>query len=259
MACSQSNSQEQVVKNINNHTMKNKMKVEIWSDIMCPFCYIGKRKFEKALAQFSHKDNIELVWKSFQLAPDLKTQPDKNIHQFLSEHKGVSIEQAKAMNNQVTEMASMVGLVYNFDKSIPANSFKAHRFIHVAKQQGKQDEAEELLFRSYFTDGKNIDDYSTLVQLGAEIGLDTASLKIALENGSYADDVKADILEAQQLGVNGVPFFVFNRKYAISGAQESPTFLEALAKAFDEWHKQNPEAGLEITEGQSCKPDGTCQ
>lgn len=239
--------------------MNNKMKVEIWSDIMCPFCYIGKRKFETAFAQFPHKDNVQLVWKSFQLTPDLKTQPGKSIHQFLSEHKGMSVEQAKAMNDHVTQIASQVGLVYNFDKSIVANSFNAHRFIHFAKQQGKQDEAEELLFRSYFTDGKNIDDYPTLIQLGVEIGLDTAPLKTALENGSYADDVRADILEAEQLGVTGVPFFVFNRKYAISGAQESQAFLEALTKAFNEWQKQNPEAGLEVIEGQSCKPDGECK
>lgn len=226
---------------------------------MCPFCYIGKRKFEAALDQFSHKENVQLVWKSFQLTPDLKTQPNKSIHQFLSEHKGMSIEQATAMNDHVTQMASQVGLIYNFDKSIVANSFNAHRFIHFAKQHGKQDEAEELLFRSYFTDGKNIDDYPTLIQLGAETGLDTVALKAALENGSYADDVKADIREAQQLGVTGVPFFVFDRKYAISGAQESRAFLEALTKSFDEWSKQNPEVQLEIIEGQSCKPGGECQ
>jgi predicted DsbA family dithiol-disulfide isomerase len=255
----QRNNQEARLKGINNHTMKNKMKVEIWSDIMCPFCYIGKRKFETALAKFPHKDNVQLVWKSFQLAPNLKTQPDKNIHQFLSEHKGISIEQARAMNNQVTHMASQVGLVYNFDKAIAANSFNVHRFIHFAKQQGKQDEAEELLFRSYFTDGKNIDDYPTLIELGTEMGLDTISLKTALENGSYADDVKADILEAQQLGVSGVPFFILNRKYAVSGAQESQTFFEALTKAFDEWSKRNPETELEIIEGQSCEPDGNCK
>lgn len=234
------------------------MKVEIWSDIMCPFCYIGKRKFEAAFAQFPHKDNVQVVWKSFQLAPDLKTQPGKSIHQFLSEHKGISIEQAKMMNDHVTQMARQAGLTYNFDRSIAANSFHAHRFIHFAKQYGKQDEAEELLFRSYFTDGKNIDDYPTLIQLGIEIGLDAASLKIALENGSYADDVKVDIYDAQQLGVRGVPFFAFNRKYAISGAQESQMFSEALTKAFDEWRKQNPEAGLEIIEGQSCTAEGDC-
>jgi predicted DsbA family dithiol-disulfide isomerase len=260
MVCSQSNSQETGLKeSINNHTMNNKMKVEIWSDIMCPFCYIGKRKFETAFTQFPHKDKVQLVWKSFQLAPDLKTQPGKNIHQFLSEHKSISIEQAKAMNDHVTQMASQVGLVYNFDKSIVANSFNAHRFTHFAKQQGKQNEAEELLFRSYFTDGKNIDDYQTLIQLGVEIGLDIASLKAALENGSYADDVRADIIEAQQLGVTGVPFFVLDRKYAISGAQESQTFLETLTKAYEEWQKHNPEAGLEIVEGQRCTPEGECK
>ncbi|MBX3163367.1 MAG: DsbA family oxidoreductase [Bacteroidetes bacterium] len=234
------------------------MKVEIWSDVMCPFCYIGKRKFETALMQFERKNNVEIVWHSFQLAPEMKTQPDKNVHQFLAEHKGMSIEQAKGMNDHVTQLAKQVGLVYNFDKSVVANSFNAHRFTHFAKQYNKQHEAEELLFRSYFTDGKNIDDYPTLIQLGAEIGLDITALKTALENGSYADDVKADIYEAQQLGVRGVPFFVFNRKYAVSGAQESNTFLETLEKSFAEWRKENPETKLEIIEGKVCTPDKEC-
>jgi len=236
-----------------------KMKVEIWSDVMCPFCYIGKRKFETALAQFSHKDKVELVWKSFQLAPEMKTQPDKNTHQFLADHKGMSLEQAKGMNDQVTQLAKQVGLTYNFDKSIVANSFNAHRFTHFAKQYDKQNEAEEILFRSYFTDGKNIDDYPTLIQLGAEIGLDTTALKTALEKGSYADEVRADIYEAQQVGVRGVPFFVFNRKYAVSGAQESKTFLETLEKAFDEWRKSNPENAIEVIEGKICTPEGECK
>ncbi len=238
--------------------MENKMKVEIWSDVMCPFCYIGKRKFETALEQFANKEHIEIEWKSFQLASDMKTQPDKSIHQFLAEHKSISVEQAKGMNAQVTQMAKQVGLIYNFDKSVVANSFNAHRFTHFAKQYGKQNEAEELLFRSYFTDGKNIDDYPTLIQLGAEIGLDTTALKTALENGSYVDDVKADIYEAQQVGVRGVPFFVFNRKYAVSGAQESNAFLETLEKSFAEWRKENPEAALEVIEGKICTPQGEC-
>ncbi len=238
--------------------VNTKMKVEIWSDVMCPFCYIGKRKFESALSQFEHKEKIEIVWHSFQLAPDLKTQPNKNIHQFLAEHQGISVEQAKEMNDQVTQMAKQVGLVYNFDKSIVANSFNAHRFTHFAKQYGKQNEVEELLFRSYFTDGKNIDDYATLIQLGEEAGLDTAALKTALENGSYADEVQKDIYEAHQVGVRGVPFFVFNRKFMVSGAQESNAFLETLRKSFAEWNKENPEAKLEVTEGKICTPDKEC-
>ncbi|PTS93620.1 disulfide bond formation protein DsbA [Pedobacter sp. HMWF019] len=217
------------------------MKVEIWSDVMCPFCYIGKRKFEAALEQFPDKDKVQLVWKSFQLAPELITQPDKSLHQFLSEHKGISFEQAKGMNDHVSQLAKQVGLVYNFDISIVANSFNAHRFTHFAKQYNKQNEAEESLFRSYFTDGKNIDNYPTLIQLGSEIGLDPIALKTALENGRYADEVRTDIYEAQQVGVRGVPFFVFNRKYAVSGAQETPVFLETLQKSYAEWWQENME------------------
>lgn len=170
----------------------------------------------------------------------------------------ISIDQAKAMNDQVTEIAKQVGLVYNLEKAIAANTFNAHRFSHFAKKYGKQNEAEELMFRSYFTDGNNIDDYTTLIHSGNEIGLDTASLKIALENGSYADDVRADIYEAQQVGVRGVPYFMVNRKYAISGAQESKTFLQTLEKAFAEWKKENPETPLEIIDGSVCTSDGKC-
>ena len=238
--------------------MKNKMKVEIWSDIMCPFCYIGKRKFEAALAQFQNKDKVELEWKSYQLSPDVITNPEKNIHQYLAEHKGISLEQATAMNTQVAAMAKQAGLDYHFDNAIPANTLKAHQFAHFAKQYGKQNEAEEILFHSYFTDGKNIDDLNTLLQLGNEIGLDTTELKTALENGSFENEVQADIDEAYQIGVRGVPFFVFNRKYAVSGAQNISTFLQTLETAFGEWRKANEAIQLEVVEGQSCDSNGNC-
>lgn len=238
--------------------MKNKMKVEIWSDIMCPFCYIGKRKFEAALAQFRDKDKVELEWKSYQLSPDVITNPEKNIHQYLAEHKGISLEQATAMNTQVAAMAKQAGLDYHFDNAIPANTLKAHQFAHFAKQYGKQNEAEEILFRSYFTDGKNIDDLNTLLQLGNEIGLDTTELKTALEKGSFENEVQADIDEAYQIGVRGVPFFVFNRKYAVSGAQNTSTFLQTLETAFGEWRKANEAIQLEVVEGQSCDSNGNC-
>ena len=213
---------------------KGKMEIEIWSDVMCPFCYIGKRKFEQAMAQFPEREHLQVTWKSYQLAPDLVTDPNKDINQYLAEHKGMSIDEAKGLNDQVTQMAADLGLVYNFDQSVLANSFDAHRFTHFAKQYGKQLEAEEMLFQAYFTDGKNIDDHSTLIQLGTEIGLDAALLEKALGNGSYADEVRSDIYEAQQVGVRGVPFFVIDRKYAISGAQESGTFLQALEQAYAE-------------------------
>jgi predicted DsbA family dithiol-disulfide isomerase len=210
------------------------MKIEIWSDIMCPFCYIGKKRFDDALGQFEHKDEIEVEWKSFMLSPDLKTDPTKNNNQFLAEHKGISLEEATGMNNYVTDMAAQAGLTYDFNKAIVANSFNAHRFSHFAKQYGKQNEAEEKLFAAYFTEGKNIDDAETLMAMAAELELDVTKLANVMGSGAYAKDVMADIDEAQELGIRGVPFFVLNRKYAISGAQETAVFLDTLQKAYAE-------------------------
>src|SRR5699024_8083466 len=237
--------------------MKNTMKIEIWSDIMCPFCYIGKRKFEAALNDFKNKDKVEVIWKSYQLSPDLKTQPEKSIHQFLAKHKGFSVEEAKQMNNQVAQMAAGEGLTFNYDDMVVANSFNAHRFAHFAKAHGKQNEAEELLFRSHFTDGKNIDDIATLVELGKELNLDANALQKSLESDDFAEDVKSDIREAMEIGVRGVPFFVFNRKYAVSGAQSSGVFLQTLEKSYEEWETENQNP-LKIIDGQSCDADGNC-
>jgi predicted DsbA family dithiol-disulfide isomerase len=234
------------------------MKVEIWSDVMCPFCYIGKRRFENALQHFEHKDEVEIEWKSFQLNPDLETSPDLNINQYLADVKGFTLDHARQMNDHVTQMAAEVGLTYNLDKAVVANSFNAHRFSHLAKKHGLGVEAEEQLFKAYFTNGKNIDDGDTLIELGTEIGLDAAEIKQVLESNAYADEVKHDIADAQYLGIRGVPFFVLNNKYAISGAQAVPVFEETLEKAFSEWQKENPKPRLEIIEGESCGPDGNC-
>lgn len=233
------------------------MKIEIWSDIMCPFCYIGKRRFEAALQQFSHKDNVEVEWKSFLLSPDVETSPDKSMHQFLADHKGISIEEAKEMHAYVTDMAAKSGLVYDFDKAIPANSFNAHRFLHFAKAHGKQDAAEEKLFSAYFTEGKNIDDAQTIMGIAGELGLDTTALANAMGSGAFVNDVIADVQEAQQIGVRGVPFFVFNHKYAVSGAQESDAFLEVLEKSYGEWQAVGSPK-LDVIEGDSCDVDGNC-
>ncbi|KIA88948.1 DSBA oxidoreductase [Pedobacter kyungheensis] len=234
------------------------MKVEIWSDVVCPFCYIGKRKFETALAQFSDKNNIEVIWKSYQLMPDMVTNPDKKVYQLVSEKHGIPLERSKAMHSQMTQTAKELGLVYNFDKAIPANTLKAHQLIQYAKTKGKQDQAEETLFRSYLTEGKNIDDVPTLLEIGTKIGLDKMELKMVLDKGTYISEVQADIYEAQQVGVRGVPFFVLDRKYAISGAQEPKEILASLQKAFVEWRKENPDSKLEIIHGAACTPDGEC-
>lgn len=210
------------------------MKVEIWSDVMCPFCYIGKRKFEKALEQFAQGDEVEVVWKSFQLNPLLKTQPGKSLNQYLSEAKGWSLEQAAQMNERVTQMAREEGLDYHLEKAVVANSFDAHRLVQFAKQKGKGDAAEEVLFRAYFTEGKNTADHAVLMSLGESIGLNQTEVAEMLNSDRYSDEVKADIAESDQLGIRGVPFFVIDRKYAISGAQPVDVFLNALEQAHSE-------------------------
>ena len=224
-----------------------KMKVEIWSDVMCPFCWLGKHKFEKALAQFADKEHIEVEWKSFQLNPDLVTDPTISIHQYLSEIKGFPLEQAQQMNNRFMEAGKPYGLEYNFDKIIVANTYRAQNLIHFAKEQGKQNEIEERLFEAYFSQGKNMDDTSTLVQLASETGLNTEGLVEILENKSYAEKVELDIAEARQLGIRGVPHFVINRKYGISGAQESTVFSDTLKKSFADWTKEHPEIRRKAT------------
>lgn len=231
------------------------MKVEIWSDVMCPFCYIGKRKFEHALQQFENKDKVEIVWKSFQLDPEMKTQADKNTHQYLAERKGWTLEYAKQVSRQVSTMAKDVGLDYDFDKAVVANSFNAHRVSHLAKKYALGDVMEEALFKAYFTEGKNIDDKQTLIQLGTGIGLKAAEMDEVLNSDLYAGEVEQDIMEAQQVGVRGVPFFVIDRKYAVSGAQPSDVFLGALNKAWDETGSQKNDTSAEAG---SCTIDGNC-
>ncbi|MBC8043011.1 MAG: DsbA family oxidoreductase [Rhizobacter sp.] len=232
------------------------MQVEIWSDVMCPFCYIGKRKFEKALAQFSHKENIEVVWKSFQLNPDLETNPSLSLVQSLAESKGISLARAREMTGHATALAAQVGLTYDFDAAVVANSFDAHRFSHLAKQHGVQDAAEERLFAAYFTEGKNTADHRTLIQLGTDIGLNAAEVRQTLESDVFAAEVAQDIAEARQVGVRGVPFFVLGGKYAVSGAQESETFLLALNKAWETQMQPGSSSPVQTNADAVCAPDG---
>lgn len=225
---------------------------------MCPFCYIGKRRFEQALEQFEHKDDIEVEWKSFQLNPNLVTDPTININQYLADIKGITIDHAKQLNDHVTEMAAEVGLTYDFDKAIVANSFDAHRFTHLAKQNGLGDQAEEALFKAYFTEGKNIADHETLAELGEEIGLDKDEVAHTLKGNKYAINVNQDIAQAQQLGIRGVPFFVMDMKYGVSGAQPVDTFTQTIEKAYGEWVAAKPQQPLDVIEGDSCGVDGIC-
>lgn len=237
----------------------SKMKIEIWSDVICPFCYIGKRNFETALEHFGDKEHVVVEWKSFQLDPSIPDVAGESYEEYLIKRKGMPAEQVKGMLGNVTEMAKQVGLHYHLDKSVIVNSQKAHELIRFAKSKGLGSRVEERLFGAFFTEGKNIADTETLVQLGQDIGLSASELKAAFENENYKYQVAQDIQESQNLSVKGVPFFVLDRKYAVSGAQPPAAFLETLDKAFTEWRKSNPETKLEITQGNSCTMDGKCK
>jgi predicted DsbA family dithiol-disulfide isomerase len=236
-----------------------KLKIEVWSDIMCPFCYIGKRKFEAALEQFDHKNKVELIWKSYQLDPDIKESSQQKYYQYMAARKHIPESTAKQMIAQATEMAAQSGLQFKFDNAVPTNSFKGHVLSHLAAKYGVQNEAEELLFKAHFVEEKDIASEKVLLEIGKSIGLKEDEIKAALVSETFSKQVKEDIEEASKLGVQGVPFFVFNRKYAVSGAQASETFLDVIKKSYAEWEKTQQPTSLEIMEGKVCKPNGECK
>ncbi|MBB6270986.1 protein disulfide-isomerase [Pedobacter cryoconitis] len=214
------------------------MKVDIWSDVNCPFCYIGKRKFELALEQFEHKDQVEIEWHSFELDPNAETRPGLNAYDYLAEKKGQSREWSVQMHQQVIGAAAEVGLEFDFDKVIIANSFNAHRLIQLAKAKGLDNEVEEQLFIAHFIAGKNIDDHAVLVETGKAAGLAQADIETLLAGDTFTSEVRADEQIAQQIGISGVPFFILDQKLAVSGAQPPATFLGALEQA---WTKSQAE------------------
>lgn len=239
--------------------MKDKMKIEIWSDVMCPFCYIGKRKFESALNSFAQKDSVEVLWRSFELNPNLKYKPERDAYAYVAEIKGQTREWSVRVHNSLAQTAKSIGLEYNFNQAKITNSFNAHRVIQLAKKYNLTNEVEERFFKAYFTDGELMSDHVTLIRLAAEAGLPEEEVSHVLETEQYADEVRIDVAEARRLGVNGVPFFVMDQKYGVSGAQDKSVFAETLQKAFGEWKHKNPELISEIISGQTCTPNGVCE
>jgi len=214
------------------------MQIEVWSDVMCPFCYIGKKKLEMALAQFAYRDKVELVWKSFQLMPEIQSGTAQKLEKILIK-KGITHDQITEMNAGVVQTGKKVGIDFHFDRVYASNTFHAHQLLHFAKQNNKQHEAEEALFHSFFTEGKNIDDISVLIELGDQIGIDTEAIRQVLENGFFADAVKNDINKAQEIGIQGVPYFIFDKSEAVSGARDPYIFLEVLAVTYAKWREKN--------------------
>ena len=210
------------------------VKIEIWSDVVCPFCYMGKRRFEKALALFQHRDEVEVEWRSFQLDPTLRVLPTETVYEYLARRKGIAPEASRKMHARLTEDALKLGLSYNFDTAVVANTLDAHRLTHMARKHGNAAEVEERLFAAYFTEGRDIQDHETLAAIGASAGMNAAEVREMLLSNSYTEAARREMSEAEELGATGVPFFVFDRVYAVSGAQSSEVFLEILQKVVEE-------------------------
>lgn len=210
------------------------MKIEVWSDFVCPFCYIGKRKMESALENFTHKNDVTIEYKSYELDTDAEKKPGMKMHELLAKKYGMTVEKAKQMNEDIGKQAAEVGLTYNFDDMQHTNTFDAHCVAKFAGKQGKGKEMTERLLHAYFTESKLISDHTTLIELAGEVGLDVNKTANVLKSDMYATHVREDEEQARQIGVQGVPFFVFNEKYAVSGAQSAEAFSEVFEKVWEE-------------------------
>ncbi|MBW4084071.1 DsbA family oxidoreductase [Paenibacillus sp. S150] len=238
------------------------MRIDIWSDYACPFCYIGKRRLEHALSQFEGRDKVEVVFRSFQLDPNAPVQATRDIYDMLAAKFGMTREKAIATNAQLAEQARGAGLEFNFDTVKPTNTFDSHRLSHYAAAKGKAAEMSERLLRAYFTDGLSLGDRRQLASLAAEAGLDEAEAAAMLETDAYAEEVNGDIAQGERLNITGVPFFVFNNKYAVSGAQPGPVFSEVLDTV---WAEENNtpvlqavgKPGSKAADAEGCD-DGSC-
>ena len=208
--------------------------VEIWSDVVCPWCYIGKRRFEAALEAFEHSDEVTVMWRSFELDQEAPREPDGTATERLAAKYGMSVERAEALHAEMTERAAREGLEFHFDLARGGNTFDAHRLIHLAATYGHQAAAQERLMRAYFTEGQAISDHETLVALMAEVGVEEAEARDVLETERFGEDVREDELLASQLGIQGVPFFVLDRRLGVSGAQPPEVLVQALQRAWDE-------------------------
>jgi predicted DsbA family dithiol-disulfide isomerase len=218
------------------------VKVEIWSDVVCPWCYIGKRRFESALSRFPHSGQVEVEWKSFELDPAApRTHELTGTHaDQLSAKFGLPMDEIEQMLDRVTTMAAGEGLDFRFDLNRGGNSFDAHRLLHLAKARGRQNQLKERLDRGTFTEGLAVSDHEELTALAVEAGLDEAEVREVLASDRFADDVRADQTQARAYGIRGVPFFVIDGKYGVSGAQPADLLLQGLTQA---WGERSP-AGI---------------
>jgi predicted DsbA family dithiol-disulfide isomerase len=210
------------------------LSVDIWSDVVCPWCYIGKRRFEAALERFPQRDEVEVTYHSYELDPSAPARHDLPGPERLAEKYGVTLEEAQAMNDRVSETAEQDGLHYRLDIARGGNTFDAHRLLHLALAHGVQPAVKERLMQAYFTEGEPVSDPETLARLVAEVGVDPEAAHAVAFSDRHGDAVREDELLAAQLGIQGVPFFVLDRRYGVSGAQPAEVLLEALERAWSD-------------------------
>jgi predicted DsbA family dithiol-disulfide isomerase len=231
------------------------MNVDIWSDIACPWCFIGKRRFEKALAAFPERAQVTVTWHSYQLDPGLPEHYDGTELDYLAARKGMPRDRVRDMFAQVASVAAGEGLEYDFDSLVVANSLRAHELLHLAGEHGVADAVKESLLSAHFEHGEDIGSVDLLERVGVEAGLEAVEVRDALSSGTYAAAVQADIQQARALGIQGVPFFVIDNRYGVSGAQPTELFSQALAQA---WAEKHPLAMVPSAaeDGAACGPDG---
>jgi predicted DsbA family dithiol-disulfide isomerase len=228
------------------------MHVEIWSDIACPWCFVGKRRFEAALQQFDHADEVQVTWRSFELDPDAPAAREGDHAAHLAAKYGTSVEQAQLMHDRMAGVAAEEGLAFRFDAVRSGNTFDAHRLTHLASAHGLQDAMKERLMRAYLEEGELISDHATLRRLAAEVGLPADEVAELLATDQHADAVRADEATARSLGISAVPFFVVDRAIGASGAQSPDVLLGMLSEG---WERSRPAIPVVAT-GEVCGPDG---
>lgn len=214
------------------------MKITIWSDFMCPFCYIGEAHLEKALEEFEHADKVEIEYKSFLLSPEAAHNPQKDYYETFADMKGIPVDQAKGMFENVVNMAKDADLVIDYDTAKFASTIPAHHVFQYAKEQGKGNEFFKRFYKAHFTEGELLSDTDTIGRLAEEVGIDKYAALGSTQNQSYTQKVNQEIQEASQIGVQGVPFYVFNNKYAVSGAQPVAQFKQVLEQVWQEETEQ---------------------
>ena len=233
------------------------MKIEIWSDIACPWCYVGKRRFEQALARFPQRDALEITWRSFELDPEAPARHDEPLNELLAKKYRVPVAQAEAMNARLAGEARKEGLDFNLDRVIVGNTFDAHRLLHLAATLGVREALVERFFRGYFTDGAALGDHETLVRLATEVGIPADRARATLASDEFAAAVRADEARARGFGIGGVPFFAIDERYGVSGAQPPEAILGALEQAWRESQATSVLTPVGNADAAGCA-DGSC-